>query len=213
MGKRTWTGEQLEILSENYRRMSMKELSKMTGHPEKGVEGKARELGLKKRIGDYLTKMKQVNLRRDELGYIAGFTDADGSVTILQKAGKKVKLKFYPYVRLSNSDRRVIDWFKVKVPPPGTYTETRHTGGHAYYIYNIKGMSFLPFYLKLEPLLVIKRDRMKVMLAWIESRLKSSTYEGYSDYEMKLIEGIRWLNLKPSRQSESERPTILESVI
>lgn len=209
---KTWTEEQSKKLLNSYERVSIKELALLTGHSRGAVAGKMRELGLKKKIGN-IVRFKEVNLTERDMAYIAGLVDGEGTVTIRKATGRKGAVEYHPYIRISNTSKELMDWLEQKLNFPNVYIAKQKTrAGTPMYIFNIRGMSFYKFFRELEPYLIIKRRRMRVMLLWIESRFKASSYEGYSTYQMELIRAIRWLNVKPLRQSPADMPSILQSI-
>lgn len=210
VGIKTWTNEQLATLSQRYMTDSVETVALLTGHTRPAVAAKMRDLGLKKPFKTIL-QMKDIQLSERNLGYLAGLIDGEGTVTIRKSSGRKTKTKFYAHVFISNTSMPLLTHLKAMIPASGIYLDEPHNNKAGRL--DLKGLTFYKLFKQLEPLLVVKRMQMSVLLLWIESRLENWTYEGYSEHEMELVAAIRWLNLRGSaRSARGPLPPALSSI-
>lgn len=102
-----WTDDQLNILRQYYTARELSFLVKAIGKSETAIRVMGKSLGLRRLV--YCGRIASLDqLTPVELAYIAGFIDADGSITLNRWAKGD---GFQTAVIVTNSDRNVIDWF------------------------------------------------------------------------------------------------------
>lgn len=178
------------------------------------IASKAHKLRIQRSWGEKL-EFHECLLSQEQLAYLAGFIDGDGTVTLAKQNPKKNRK---PVVRLCNTSRIFLHWCQTHLDLPSTYLDwtKRGTGfsdpsGNGMFIYNISGISHAPFYRALQPYLVIKRAQMEILLEWIDLRLASTKHDLTSPRQADLELMIRFMNLRPSQISDHEKYEIYES--
>lgn len=190
-----YTPGQLAELSALYAHSSLKEVASAWGISTGAAHHHLHMTGAKKPFRAYIP-MKPVTLSRVELAYVAGLIDGEGTVTV-----KRVASKWKPLIHISNTSPVLMDWLADRIPPPSarivlqrTQTLTRA----AAYVFELIGFGWLPLFKALLPYLVIKRDRMALLIEWAEHRLAQNRLEPLTERHLAIVAMIRELNMKPS---------------
>jgi hypothetical protein len=197
-GYRKYTQEQLTILFDAYKRMPLKEAAKVAGMTYRAAMWQVHQSGSGKAFGD-ISPAKEVALSEVQLAYIAGLIDGEGSIAVRKMRAGKVK----PSVRIASTDTLLMDWLMSTLSGPSIYTTVSRKpkpGRLALLLYHIEGLTYLPLYEALLPYLVIKRERMELMIEWCEIRLGQTKTDPYTERQQFITQRIRLLNTRMSQR-------------
>lgn len=146
-----------------------------------------------------------------ELGYIAGFLDADGSVSMIKAKSKRYSGKrggipyiYRPVIVFTNTDKDVLEWLQRNIPFNMKLVKRNNKrrvskGWSTAYNLTMTNKSNIASLLRiLLPFLKIKKERASFMIDFCDSRSKkhglSTEARLYTSKEIKLAERIRKLN-------------------
>ena len=90
-----------------------------------------------------------------------------------------------------------MNWLRQKIPTKSSYIEKRglRENGQMGYLFHITGISYLNFFKDILPYLVIKKERLKLVIKWTEMRLKQGNNEpANSEKFLTIVKTIRHLN-------------------
>lgn len=154
----------------------------------------------------------------DEVSYLAGFFDGEGTFTvnrIERKSGrKKGNIEFRPLIHVSNTNEKIIDWIRKLIG--GTKTEEVKTPKNHKILYRCRTSS-IPKISSLCELLIphlkVKKKVAKLLKRWCDSRMDNSQeferdekgqfsnqVEGsYSEEEKRIYRKIKNLNERGDR--------------
>lgn len=176
--KKKWTEDEVRYLRENYPTMDTKELMIKLNRSWSSITKEAQRLGLRK-AKETLSKIRVVsaqaydialkNIERikneaplKDLYYIAGFFDAEGSLTV----GKRKKLKLGLQAIISNNDRRILEWIKSTIKLGKVYPP--YERGSKCWTYRLSGWQAYAFIVSVLPYLKIKHEETLIKLSrWI----------------------------------------------
>ena len=200
MSKKVYTQTELKTLSRLYGKMTLLEVAKKMGRTHSSIFWQIHCLGLTKTYRQ-TTPMKKMNLPHCDLAYIAGLVDGEGTITIRNTCGSwRAKQKWMASISVANTNSELMDWLNGKLGGPSARVETIPHKGNRVVSYQFKmlGLGFLPLYKKLLPYLIIKRERAKLAIQWMEMRLDQPYHSLPTPAMMEMIRQIRCLNIKPS---------------
>ncbi len=130
------------------------------------------------------------------MAYLAGVIDCDGSITIWKKKNNQsngVEYLLYPEMKISNSNRKLIDFFKMKFPFSKVTKDNRH---ECYYL-SVVGTRMFPILNEIRNYLVAKQEQCDLIIEFITSRLnRDKRYAKYSSREIEIVENVQKLNKK-----------------
>lgn len=166
-GRNSWTEKDIEDLKVAYKKypyqISQYLISK---HGHAGCHTKAYRLGIAKGIRNPGVDLS--SLTREEVGYIAGFVDGEGSICFC--LGKNMK----PTIQFPNTNREVIDWLLKKLTVGGlsvTVREKKNPKWKTLYQIHIGGIkNVFDILVKIEPYLIIKKEKARLAIKELKSR-------------------------------------------
>ncbi len=212
MGK--FSEDELTVLHEQFGPFGAARTAAILNRSPASVTAKARKLGLTRSWGEKLV-LHDHGLTIEQVAYLAGFIDGDGSVSLQRWSGKKNRR---PAIRLCNTSDAFLAWCQRYLDLPNTYCDSRTIGSgfsagtsRVIFVYSIVGMSHLPLYRALLPHLVIKRPQMEMVVEWVSLRLLQTWNEPYTQRQQDLEAMVRFMNLPPSQASEAERLQVYQS--
>jgi len=161
-----WSKEEEEILRLKYPISTMDDLLQLLPRRNKNkIKNKARQMRLTKSISKW--KLDEVVLDESkltdyEIGYLAGFFDADGSVSISQPKGRAPRPDFV----WCNTHKPTIDKIAMLLErigaKPKIYTQKTKGGRKTMYNVRLNGLSEIRQVIKmLYPYLIVKKEKAK----------------------------------------------------
>lgn len=202
-----WTPDRLERLSALYAVMPLSRAAEVMGVTESAAHAALHDAGIGKPFRAYI-EQKPLTLSDEQVAYLAGLIDADGTVTV-----RRDGLKWKPQVSIANTSLVLMERLTQMVPPPGARVALQRpaqpVNGRpraAAYSFKIVGLGWLPLFRALERHLVIKREQMTLAIEWTELRLSQPRTEALSPRHHAIVDTIRQLNTTPSLRS-IERPS------
>lgn len=180
--KKKWTEDEVRYLRENYPTMDTKELVEKLNRSWSSVTKKAQRLGLKK-AKETLSKIKVIsaqaydialkNIERiksevalKDLYYIAGFFDAEGSLTVDKRRDKRRNLKLRLQTTITNNDRRILEWIKSTIKLGKVYPH--YEKENKCWVYRLNGWQAYTFIVSILPYLKIKHEETLIKLSrWV----------------------------------------------
>jgi len=203
MGKRTWTVEQEDLLKKYYPYASKKTLAKQFPNRSfQSLTDKANEFGLQRLYcsrGDINTsKLVEGKASAFEIGYVAGFIDGEGSISIVSP-GKRIKnMHPDPYITIANTNEEVID-FIIGIIGGCKYIQKRKwksmLGNKTLYYAKIASIRLIYRTLvRLEKFLIVKKKNAKIVKEFCRVRLLRPWFGGIIKEELKLLADIKKLN-------------------
>lgn len=204
---RTWTIDELDILRNGYSCLNKDELLKSL--PKKrwtSIRHKAGELGLKYDSDKFYKRnwksFEKIVLSDFDKGYIAGFVDADGSITIKIAKDKRYGGVYYaPLLSFYNTDAKLMSKIRSIVKLGKMSKDNRgFTGYKPKFTYNVGSINGVKQILKqITPHLIVKRRRAELVLEFI--KLKESSSSGMASPRiLEIFEEVRRIN-KRTRMS------------
>jgi hypothetical protein len=126
--KRRWTSEEVDLLKKEFPNVKTEDIVKKLNRTVGSVFGKAKNLGLKK-TREYLSRTKsEVSPSRkrtmeraeeikketsiQDLCYLAGLFDGEGSVTLYPKNDKWRLRRLRLEAQIANTNREVLEWIR-----------------------------------------------------------------------------------------------------
>ena len=123
-----WSKEEIDLLIKEYPNTKTEELAQKLNRTYGSVSKMARRLGLKKTL-EYLSRMKseispsrkrtmerakqiEHEIQKEDLIYIAGLFDGEGSVTLCVKKDKHRIKNVFLEAQIANTNREVLEWIK-----------------------------------------------------------------------------------------------------
>jgi hypothetical protein len=184
--RRKWVASENDLLKKYYGLLGREELLKMfAGRTWVAIRHRAHLLGVtKKYVSSY--PLKQYKLSDFQKGHLAALIDGEGTVTLVfHKKRKQVK----PLIAIVNKDRNLLEFVRNYIG------EGRIVLSHKPDVFRleIRHISRVyPLLKEIEPYLITKRERAKLVLGWCESRLsKPSLHAPYDEEEWRIYEQVR----------------------
>jgi len=199
-----WTREEDEILRKYYSVLPKDELLKLLPNRSwLAIQARAEKV---LKIGrslliNQLYGTPKLELSREQLAYIAGLIDGEGTITLV-KHGNKI----YPEVSITNTCKELIDWLK-KTIGFGIVSEERKKNRKWKICYKYRVVSIAEVYSllkEIEPYLIVKKQQALLVLKFIETLSNYVAKEKRRNYILtpKLLEiynKVRELNQRRSR--------------
>lgn len=139
----------------------------------------------------------KLKLNKERITYLAGFIDADGTISIKKVRNKGSK--YAPFVGISNTNRPVIDWFKHIVGKGAICTKkARNERESESYEIRWEYNTALKIAKLCYPYLRVKKDRAELLLnEWKSCTPRNGRYTTEMwDKKLDLIGRMRILNAK-----------------
>ena len=166
-GRKNWTQEDDDLLSVAYKNYPVIYSDILIEkHGKAGCYTRANRLGLSKGIRNPGVDLS--SLTREEIGYIAGFMDGEGSICFC--LGRRMN----PTIQFPNTNKEVIEWLLKKLTVGGlsiTVREKKNPNWKTLYQIHIGGIKNVYDILKkIEPYLIIKKDKAQEAIKELELR-------------------------------------------
>lgn len=210
--KKKWTPDRLAELSELYVRMPLRLAAVTMGVSEGAAHAALHDAGVTKPFSAYIP-LKPMPLTAEQLAYFAGMIDADGTVTV-----RRDGLKWKPQIAITNTSLVLMDWLAATLSGPGARVNLQRPATlvdgrprQAVYAFKVLGLGWLPFFQALEPYLVIKRDRMALVIEWTELRRAQTRTEPLLPRHLVIVDTIRRLNTKSWTLLREQQSLIIQS--
>ena len=188
-------------LSDLYAQMPLREVAKRMGRTYGSCQWHVQQLGLHKTFAQFLA-VHEVTATPEQLSYVAGLIDGEGTVSIRQ-----FTKKWKPTVRIANTCWPLMEWLLTVVPGPSAYIEHRKLRGTDLqcYMFHFNGLGHLNLYEALLPRLIIKRAQMECVVEFTRERLTQDRLTSLTARQQELIATVRNLNIGPSARFRAER--------
>jgi len=196
-----WSDKEKEVLKKKYEDGRKSELMDLLPNRTwKAIKRQAEKLGLRRRRKGDVAHIDTENLSEFELGYIAGFVDGEGTISVT-KQGREDGLTLHPLIRISGTDGDVVgkmaSWFNKSVNGPygkDAYEEKRDGNRRDYYSFEIRTWRGVLNILEgICDRLIVKRKQASLVKELCQIRLDNYG-EDYTERELELVERIRELN-------------------
>lgn len=196
--------EAREFVLENYRTMSIKEMSAATGVRYHNV---ARLLETKGLMADRYTKKRQyvavVDAMTDsQIAYLAGMLDGDGTLGAAVRAAESQNPYIRPYVVVTNTSILLVEWLQGRGFQP---TKRTNTNGRPYWICTWSGFQLEGLLTRLLPHLVIKQRQAQLLLELISLRRQQSKNSQPAERMLRIVKLLGWLNERSLSREEKIR--------
>ena len=200
---RIWTEDEEDCLRRGYPYLSKDELLKSL--PKKrwrGIRHKALQLGLKY-DADKFYKRNWKKFEMDKLsdvdkGYLAGFMDADGSITVKKAVDTRVKRTYYaPLISFYNTDAKLMSKIRDIVQFGKMYKGKRKDPKwKPKYTYNVGSINGVKQILsQITPFLCLKQRRAELVLELIAIK-ESSKNANDNPRVIEIFQEVRDINMK-----------------
>jgi hypothetical protein len=186
-----WSKKEQEFLRQNYHSLKAREIAKVLGRPLRGVIWEASRLGLGKNGKNRTTKLNFDGIRREDIAYMAGFIDGEGTITLnLGSSGKW----WSPYVGVINTDFNVMDFFAKIFGRRASLKKDKRLGRNDAYGVEITSLREVYEFLQIiYPYLRVKKEQAKLLLEYCKLRL-ARFQQPLNAQEREIVEKIRELN-------------------
>ena len=136
-----------------------------------------------------------------QIGYLAAFVDGEGGtqITKWKRKGRAYAISLHPVVYFTNTNREVIHTLRAWLRAGVVVVSRQRPGCKTMYILHVTGIRNIASLLSLlEPHLIVKRRRARLMLQFCRSRLGPRGRVGrkFNQEELKLYKTLRRLNKK-----------------
>jgi hypothetical protein len=189
---RRWKNEELTLLKSCYDTLSITELCKaIPSRSKRSIQNKAWRLGLRKTVKHrrVISSLQYEKLSKEELSYIAGIIDGEGSISIHYS-----KNTLQPYLAIANTNQELILWLKQKIGG-SYYAKKRYKPQHRVcYILVVKGLRLRMLFEKLLPYLIVKKQHAKIVIEFCLRQEKRGYGSKMPNNEAETIAQIRLLN-------------------
>jgi hypothetical protein len=199
-----WTKEELKTLKDYFPKLSLNSmvgpvtkatlLSLLPNKSWKAIKWKANQLDLKR---DFKLVYFPLNLSDFDLGYIAGFFDGEGCISITRSKRKSGNINYNQYISIANTDLETLKWVtkttnlgrvrRLEPPPPSERTEKwrqRPWMWSKCYTWQVSSLAeCYRFITDIGPHLKIKKKLAELLLEFIEIQHKKSKPTAIRDHE------------------------------
>lgn len=202
-----WRDAELQLLRDNYKQMTDKELGNEINRTFGAVQNKRRELGLEKmHMGDITKPIRELNLPDVDKAYLAGLTDGDGSII----------LSFYQY-SYSNHKKGIHSQISCAVSARSANKEyaeevMQMMGGRItepeedyYEVIISRQADILQLVKALLPYFRLKKKQAEIMIEFIEDRfkvLKDKRNAPYTEKSFELVRKMKEINNTPMMERQ-----------
>ena len=139
---------------------------------------------------------------KEELSWLAGFTDADGSISLFRHQQKKREWKTYPALVFTNTNPvqiekvlSIIDKIGVKVHVvERDQTSKKSNWARSWQITTANHTNVTAILTAIEPYLAGKGPQARLVLRYLKSRADRGRYSRVNDAELALVEECQKLN-------------------
>lgn len=172
---KNWSPDEDRILKQMYPTLATTELKKLLpNRPNiQSIFARANKLGVKKITKHYETRYYHTetvigHLTETEKAYLAGLVDGEGSFSLRKYKLKNGKSNYSIRVQISNTDKRLADWIKERLPGHmySYKPKPSHTGNNRRTLWtwamngDVKPRIFLR---EIYPYLIIKKDQAELL--------------------------------------------------
>jgi len=193
---RPWTDNEIEILRENYPKMTLQEL-KERFFPDRSagaILAKAsRELGLRKPVTFWCADRGRSEVRDlsiSERYYLAGIMDGEGTISI-----RPVRRSFYSIVSIANSSFELIKRCREMIGAKVNFTEKRRGKWKTVWVYQISSRPDVKKLLtQLRDALISKRAQCELALRFLELMDNRPNINEYPEEVYRIYEEVKYLN-------------------
>ena len=106
----------------------------------------------------------------EQLSYIAGLVDGEGTITIQKRKSKGcINPSFMGYVKIFNTDKRMVDWVLKVIGQGSVNTYTTSGGRKPIHQWAINDRQAEEFLYKIYPFLVIKKEQSEIYFKFRKS--------------------------------------------
>lgn len=120
-----------------------------------------------------------------DLSYIAGFVDGEGCISLRCFTGKRGYQEIRNSLAIVNTNRKVLEWIKVKLSCGAVYDITgKRENQKSVFVYEVCDRVKLLYILKLLlPYLKVKKEQAELCVVFLEEHLPRSKFTD-EEYEM-----------------------------
>jgi hypothetical protein len=186
-----WSEKEQEFLIQNYGLLKARKIARILGRPLSGVRWEVARLGLRKNGKNRTIKFNFNGITREDIAYIAGFIDGEGTITLNPVRGGKW---WTPYVGVINTDFNIIGFFAKIFGRQASLKKSKNLERND--AYGVEITSFREVYEFLQiiyPYLRVKKEQAKLLLKYCKIRLARS-WQPVNIQEKEIVEKIRELN-------------------
>ena len=143
-----------------------------------------------------------MNLTNEELAYMAGIVDGEGTITINSQGGIRYNRNFIPILCVYNNKRQLMDWIQERFPGPIYSRPGRKPGHSESHQWMAMGKTAVQYITLIKPYLVIKVEQAEQIVSlWKahETYQVSNQYrtpQAYLDYALATKEVLSILNAR-----------------
>ena len=194
-----WKKEEIELLKAHYKNMGKSKLANLlSNHTWGSIQQKAYEFKLFRNYVDF--PIHKVELTEFELGYICGFIDGEGTITIF-KRGKRSGT-FRPTIHIANTNLEVLEWIRRILNLGYIYGAVKKVGKRQKTVWCLYIMAQAEIYALLKrvtPHLILKKRQAELVKQFLEIRMQSRQSmhrlnPPFSEREFEIQEEIKNLN-------------------
>jgi hypothetical protein len=114
-----------------------------------------------------------LNMKEFEKGYIAGAIDGEGNIAIGKRMPKRcINPSYTCHVKVSNTDRRMVDWIHSIVGKGSICSPTKREGRKQIHNWTICDREAEEFLLEMLPYFVIKKEQALIVLNFRDTFVK-----------------------------------------
>lgn len=203
---KVWTAaEKAELTQMILEHKSWQEIAVKLGRTRKGVMTVKRSLGFKHETYEcgyrrYWVPPWKRTLTKEELAYLAGIVDGEGTITIVAEHYKNKYLSLRPEIIISNTSQPLMDWLTSTINET-TKADQRHHGATSMQII-LRGFKISQVLQELLPYLIVKEKQAMLVIEFISERLKQKLREPFSPRCVEIFWEIRRLNLATGKKIE-----------
>ena len=196
-GTKTFTQcpDMKQVVLDNYKTMSLKQLEHLTHIKYKTIAEFLRLRGLqadryaKKRINI----QPLLNLSIEQLNYVAGILDGEGTFSLGKRTYKTGKIYLRPNITITNTSYFMLKYFQNL----GFYgIEKTNNFGNRYWGIQQSGYSLIDFLVNVEPLLTAKRPVCRCLIEICKLRILQKKGDQPTPYMLKIASEVKRLNLR-----------------
>lgn len=188
---RRFTQEETDWLKENYTRLGLQLCAEHLNHPQHSVYTKIKDLNASHPQRTRLNFEPDPLLTPNELAYLAGIVDGEGSIHLGFGWSKTGSLCIGPSITISNTSPELRDWLNQKLQH--AKFQVSFTSNLPCYRCHIRYPYLKRLTELLLPFLVVKRRQAECLLKYLESR-KNHARHPLTVNEVKLAMEMRQFN-------------------